>query len=251
MTAATIGTRKNILGSHGPRIIRHSGVKNIVGSKNRTVAAGLIWICALQFFVAQVVVQDAWTTPFSLTTNFISDLGNTECANYPVDGGVYVCSPWHALMNLSFFAQGVIIIAGSFLILSIMRRGVAKLIVFTLLILTGIGMLGVGAFPENVNNKWHVYSAALQFVTGNLALMVVGFTDIVPGVRRVYLVAAAMLGAVGLVATPLFATGNHFGLGVGGMERIAAYTFPIWLVGAGILLVTTVSHGVAHTRLER
>lgn len=227
-------------------------LQEIVGPpKDRTVAAGLIWICALQFFVAQVVVQAAWTTPFSLAINFISDLGNTECANYPANGGAYVCSPWHALMNLSFFAQGVIIIAGSLLVVSLMRRGFARIVIFTLLILTGIGMLCVGAFPENVNNVWHVYSAALQFVTGNLALVVIGFTDIVPGIRPRYRVASAMLGAIGLVATPLFATGNHFGLGVGGMERVAAYTFPIWLIGAGILLVTKISRGIAHTRPER
>jgi len=107
-----------------------------------------------------------------------------------------------------------------------------------LLILTGIGMLGVGIFPENVNNDWHVYSAALQFITGNLALVIIGLTRIIPGVGKVYLTGSVILGVIGLAATALFPAGFHFGLGVGGMERVAAYTFPLWLIWTGFLLVT-------------
>ncbi|MEJ7848755.1 MAG: DUF998 domain-containing protein [Pyrinomonadaceae bacterium] len=208
-------------------------------SKIRIKAAGLIWICAVQFFVAQAVVQAAWTTPFSLATNYISDLGNTACADYPTAGEVaYVCSPLYALMNLSFFLQGVIIIAGTLLIGPLQRRGRAKSFVLILLVLTGIGMLGVGNFPENVNNDGHVYSAALQFITGNLALVVIGLTRIVPRAGKVYLAGSVMLGLTGLAATGLFPTGNDLGLGVGGMERVAAYTFPVWLIWTGLLLVT-------------
>src|SRR3954468_21014564 len=83
----------------------------------RTVRRGaLIWILAIQFFIAQAIVQAAWTTPFSLTANYISDLGNTTCGPYPVESNMYVCSPWHAGINASFIAQGVIILAGIALI---------------------------------------------------------------------------------------------------------------------------------------
>lgn len=215
-------------------------------SKARITAGGLIWMCGVQFFVAQVVVQAAWTTPFSLATNYISDLGNTACANYLTAGGIaFVCSPLFALMNMSFFLQGVIIIAGTMLIWPLLRRGGSKIIVLALLILTGIGMLGVGIFPENVNNDWHVYSAGLQFVTGNLALVIIGITNIIPGVGKTFLGGSIVLGVIGLAATGLFVTGNHFGLGVGGMERVAAYTFPVWLIGAGLLVVLKVRNASA------
>lgn len=195
-------------------------------------------MCAVQFFVAQVIVQAAWTTPFSLTDNYISDLGNTECANYPVGGAAYVCSPLYMVMNLSFFLQGVIIIAGTLFGMPLLRRGVAKIVVVTLLLLTGLGMLGVSVFPENVNNDWHVYSAALQFITGNLTLIVVGLSDIVPGLLRRHRAVSIVLGVAGLAATALFPFGYHLGLGIGGMERIAAYTFPVWLICAGFFIVT-------------
>ncbi len=73
-----------------------------ITTTNTTTTAGIIWICAAQFFVAQVIVQSRWTTSFSWATNYISDLGNTKCGFYPAVTDSYVCSPWHTLMNLSF-----------------------------------------------------------------------------------------------------------------------------------------------------
>ncbi|CAN5371806.1 hypothetical protein BH10ACI2_BH10ACI2_15050 [soil metagenome] len=203
----------------------------------RIRTGALVWMCAAQFFVAQAVVQAAWTTPFSLATNYISDLGNTVCANYPVGGAAYVCSPLYVVMNISFFLQGVIIVVGTLLLMPLMRWGLTKRVVSTLLLLTGFGMLGVGFFPENVNNDWHVYSAALQFITGNLALVVLGASRIVAGANTVQRMVSILLGVTGLAASGLFPNGYHFGFGVGGMERVAAYTFPIWLICAGLLII--------------
>lgn len=201
------------------------------------MAGGTVWICALQFFAAQIIVQAVWTTPFSLATNYISDLGNTACANYPAGSATYVCSPAHFVMNVSFALQGIIIIAGSLLIRPVLRNIASKTVVFALLVLTGLGLIGVGAFPENVNNDAHVYSAGLQFVTGNLALVLAGLTRMMPGTRERYAVFSVLLGVVGLAATVMFPIGIHLGLGVGGMERVAAYTVPVWLIWTGILLV--------------
>lgn len=209
----------------------------------RILLGSLVWTCAIQFFVAQVIVQAAWTTPFSLETNYISDLGNTVCANYPLDSEAYVCSPLHALMNLSFFAQGVIIILGTMLLLPLVCRTTAKGMIVTLLLLTGLGMLGVGAFTENDNNDWHVYSAALQFVTGNLALVIIGVSQTASG--KLYRGWSVLLGTVGLAATALFPVGIHFGLGVGGMERVAAYTFPVWLIASGFCIFFNFRKGPA------
>jgi hypothetical membrane protein len=201
-------------------------------------AAGVVWICAAQFFVAQVVVQSRWTTPFSLATNFISDLGNTNCGPYPAAGGVYVCSPWHALMNASFVLQGVIVVAGAALAWPSLagRRWAAA--AFMLLIITGIGIAGVGLFPEDVNNAAHVTSAGVQFVTGNVAMIVCGVGLRRPGRGRAFVTISIALGVAGLLATVLFVQGYGLGLGVAGMERVAAYTLPVWLVTAGGLMLS-------------
>jgi hypothetical membrane protein len=52
------------------------------------------------FFADQAIVQAASAAPYSLTTNLISDLGNTAC-------GSDICSPLHAFMNTTFVVVGV------------------------------------------------------------------------------------------------------------------------------------------------
>src|SRR5258707_608952 len=127
----------------------------------------VVWMLAIQFFIAQLIVQSAWTTPFSLTTNYISDLGNTTCGPYPVDSSMYVCSPWHAWMNASFILLGVIILVGAALIQRAFPSGRTRTAGLVLLALAGPGEILVGLFPENVNITPHTIGAAAHFVSGN------------------------------------------------------------------------------------
>ena len=207
------------------------------GRPSRTALAGVVWIGAAQFFVAQAVVQSRWATPFSLATNFISDLGNTKCGPYPAEVGSYVCSPWHALMNASFVLQGAIIIAGAALARPAFAGRPWRWLVFPLLVLTALGIAGVGLFPEDVNNPAHVLCAGPQFITGNVAVFVGGIAANRMKRWRAFARVSVALGVTGLLATALFVQGYGLGLGVGGMERVAAYTLPVWLVAAGVLLV--------------
>jgi hypothetical membrane protein len=207
------------------------------GSANRMTTAGVIWTCAAQFFVAQVIAQSRWTTPFSLATNYISDLGNTTCGLYPAVNGSYVCSPWHTLMNISFVLQGVIILSGA----ALARPALAGLrwrsLIFLLLLVTAFGMVGVGLFPEDLNNRGHVISAGTQFITGNAAMIVFGIAANRVKRWRAYAVVSTALGITGLLATALFPQGYGVGMGVAGMERVAAYTLPVWLIISGALMV--------------
>jgi len=88
--------------------------------RTRAVVGGLLWVLAIvQYFLAQLVVAAAWSTPYSLQDNYISDLGNTDCGMFALPHGqpTYVCSPSHGLMNLSFITLGVLAIAGAILLL--------------------------------------------------------------------------------------------------------------------------------------
>ena len=207
------------------------------GRAKRVTTAGVIWTCAAQFFLAQVVAQSRWTTPFSLATNYISDLGNTTCGLYPLVAGAYVCSPWHTLMNMSFVLQGVIILVGAVLARPAFSGRRWAAVVFVLLAVTGLGIAGVGLFPEDVNNRAHVISAGTQFITGNAAMIVFGVAANGDKQWRTFAVVSTALGITGVLATALFAQGYGLGLGVGGMERVAAYTLPVWLITSGVLMV--------------
>ncbi|MEO7908105.1 MAG: DUF998 domain-containing protein [Roseiflexaceae bacterium] len=200
----------------------------------RTIRRGaFVWILAIQFFIAQVIVQAAWTTPFSLTANYISDLGNTTCGPYPVGSNMYVCSPWHAWMNASFIVQGVIILVGIALLYHAFPAGRTRAIGLVLLALAGPGSILVGLFPENVSAIPHAIGAAAHFVSGNLGIAVLGVAIAADRRKLPLAVFSIISGSLGLLATALFISGTYLGTGIGGMERIAAYPLPLWLIVVG------------------
>jgi hypothetical membrane protein len=195
------------------------------------------WIAAIQFFIAQIIVQSAWTTPFSLAANYISDLGNTTCGPYPAGSTMFVCSPWHVWMNASFILLGVIILVGAALIWRAFPSGQARTIGMVLLALAGPGEILVGLFPENVNITPHSIGAAAHFVSGNLGIVVLGGGLAATRRQTPLAIYSIISGSLGLLATALFISGHFLGLGIGGMERLAAYPLPLWLVVIGVSLL--------------
>jgi hypothetical membrane protein len=72
-------------------------------------------------------------------------------------------------------------------------------------------------------------------VAGNIAMIVFGLALAQrPADRGALTVVSLALGALGLSATLLFVTGNFLGLGLGGMERVAAYPMTVWQIIAGL-----------------
>jgi len=196
---------------------------------------------AIQFFIAQSIVQSAWTTPFSLMTNYISDLGKTTCGPYPVGSSMYVCSPWHAGMNASFISLGAIILVGAALIYRTFPSGRTRMVGFLLLALAGPGEILVGLFPENVNITPHTIGAAAHFVSGNLGIVVLGIAIATTRRQTPLAIFSIIVGSVGLLATALFVSGYYLGTGIGGMERIAAYPLPLWLIVVGYVAISGTS----------
>lgn len=201
----------------------------------RIRAGTFLWILAVQFFIVQAIVQAAWTTPFSLAGNFISDLGNTVCAPYPPDSASYVCSPRHGLMNLSFIILGITRIVGAVLVRDAFPSGSLRNGGLGLVAASGLGVILVGLYPENVNGDWHRGGAGLDLVGGNAGIALLGVA--LWRIRRPgFAVYSVVSGVMGLIALWLFMSDRYFGLGIGGMERLAAYPIPIWMIAAGIYL---------------
>ena len=100
--------------------------------------------------------------------------------------------------------------------------------VFSLLILlTGIGAMGVGIFPET--------NPVAHEITSDVAFLFAGLSAIW-GYRLAkspmsYF--SVILGVVNLVAIVLFTANVLFGLGVGGMERMIVYPVVVWATGIG------------------
>jgi hypothetical membrane protein len=197
----------------------------------------IAWASSVQFFVMQAVVQSAWTTPFSLAQNFISDLGNTTCGPYGTESVHYVCSPWHAWMNASFIVLGLGIVLGAALVRAMLPTGRMRSVGLALVALAGPGLIVVGFFPENVNLPIHALGAADQFIIGNLGMVVLGVALVRDRWWRALGAYSIVSGIVGLVATALFVAERFLGLGIGGMERLAAYPLPLWLTVIGVWLI--------------
>jgi hypothetical membrane protein len=197
----------------------------------------IAWLLAAQFFVAQVAVASAWTMPFSLKTRVISDLGNTACGPYPNRSSVIVCSPWHTVMNASFIVVGVTMAAGAVLARSAFKTGWQRQLAVALFVAAGAGVLVVGVYPENENITNHVIGAGINFVGGNAALILFGFAVPPSPSRHWFMWFSITAGIIGLVSTVLFVSRYDFGLGPGGIERVAAYTTTTWQIVAGLILL--------------
>jgi hypothetical membrane protein len=217
------------------------GTENVPGAGRATVVAGgACWaVGAVQYAAAQVVAAGAWTRPYSLKNNYISDLGNTACGMFHVPHGTpyYVCSPSNAVMNASFIIFGVLTIAGALLVQRIWPAGRLARWALILWVLSGLGKIVVGLVPENTRIGLHLIGA-LNVPLESLAILLLSLA-----IRRSSRVLAAIgivVAVVGLAGSFLSTAGQYagsplyLGLGVGGAERLASYPGTLWMLMMGI-----------------
>jgi hypothetical membrane protein len=178
-------------------------------------ARGWSWVLApIVFLLAQLFTALGWSRPYSWATNNISDLGVTSCGPWP-SGQRYVCSPWHAVMNVGFVLTGLLIVSGA--VLGRRSRNSIAGPGCVLVLLTGLAYVVAGFAPADRHENVHVVLAALPiFLLGNAGLVLAALRRSTwsRGLR----VTVLLLGVVGLAAMVLFFGGRYAGLGMGGME---------------------------------
>ena len=201
----------------------------------------IFWILCLQYFAAEAISIIGWRGPYSLSENYISDLGAVGCggAAAGLNGQTgALCSPLHAVMNTSFVLQGLLIVAGALGVGPMFPAG--KLWAGGLLLagLSGLGVFIVGLAPEDAMPAIHYLAAAENLFCSNAAMTLLGVAML--GFRpETRLMGALTLcaGLIGLFGFACLGTHAYLGLGVGGIERITAYPFPLWLAAMGALLL--------------
>jgi hypothetical membrane protein len=200
----------------------------------RLPVGGAAWVLTLLYFVGQIVAQAAWTTPYSLIDSRVSDLGSTACGRTVAN--TFICSPLHAVMNVTFVLTGVLILVGLFLTRTTWPRRRLTTWGLVLLGVAEAGTILVGLSPENVNVLLHIVGA-LNIPAGNVAMILLGLAiwRDRPGMAR-FSVVASVVGLLGLLAGPFLAilTGHGGGLA----ERIALYPLIIWLIVCGLAVLT-------------
>jgi hypothetical membrane protein len=103
-----------------------------------------------------------------------------------------------------------------------------------MMVVSGLGVVIVGAFPENSVPALHGTGAGLSFVLGNVGIIILGLALGRPAPWRLYSLAS---GIIALAALGCFVSRQYLGLGEGGMERIVAYPQTVWLIVTGLYLL--------------
>jgi hypothetical membrane protein len=179
------------------------------------------WALCFQFFVAEQIARMGWPGHYSMSGNWISDLGAAS-------------SPRHWVMNSSFVVQGVLISVGAILMRRLFPAKGSYRIALLLFLVSGVGVLVVGLVPEDSDAQVHRVAALVHLLAGNLAMVLMGLA-MVAGAARVRFrgVITLLAGLLGLTALVLLGLGEK---NVGAFERLAAYPLTLWLTWTGWLM---------------
>ncbi len=189
---------------------------------NASKAGAAIFIGAVQYTIfwimSEVIYSGYGTGGYSEFSNYISDLG----ANCPSAGPCYI-PPSALLYNATIIVLGVLIIVGAYFLQREFHWKPATIMV----VLTGVGAIGVGVFPET-SAALHTISSLITFLFAGLSAVVTsGFQ------KKPMSYFSAILGFLTLAALVLYAGSEYLGLGAGGMERMVVLPVLVWAIGFG------------------
>jgi hypothetical membrane protein len=192
------------------------------------LAGALLFVAAAQFLVGMLFAE-ALYPGYSISGNYISDLGATCNGIFPNAGVCVIHQPTANIFNSSVILLGVLLVIAAY----VFWRSLGWKIFAILVLLTGIGAMGVGVFPET--------APVAHEITSDIAFIFAGISAIwgyrLTKAPMSYF--SVILGVVSLVAIVLFTANVLFGLGVGGMERMIVYPVILWAVGFGSYLLNS------------
>jgi hypothetical membrane protein len=194
---------------------------------NAARAGGLFFLGVAQFTIVWFLSETVYPG-YSVASNYISDLG-TSC---PSTGSCYVPSAWW-IFNSSEVILGFLVILSAYFWYRSFRWKPAT----AFLILTGIGLMGVGVFNESFGVIHDILSLLIFLPLGISSIILFRFQ------RPPLSYFALVLGLITLVSIFLYAPdagvywGGQLGIGPGGLERLIVYPMLVWGLGfAGQLM---------------
>jgi len=182
---------------------------------NGKVAGALIFVAVTQF-VLSVIVSEALYSGYSISGNYLSDLGVGSSS---------------IIFNSSVFLMGLLLIAGAYFL----HRAFGFTMLTVTFVLMAIGSMGVGIFTKDAGTI-HSIAALFFFLFSGLSAIFAVVCSYVHGFKLMktpFSVIAIILGLTELGGFVLFVGGIYFGLGVGGMQRMVLYPVLMWLAGFG------------------
>jgi hypothetical membrane protein len=175
------------------------------------VAGTLVFIAVSQFILGLVVAEALWPE-YSMSKNYISDLGVGSSS---------------AIFNSSIIILGLLLVIGTYFLQRVFNFKVLT----GLLLLTAIGIIGVGVFTEHFGT--------LHSLVSLIALLFGGLSATVSYklLKSPFSILTVILGSMSLGALILYGIHVDLGMGVGGMERMIVYPILVWGAGFGGYLI--------------
>lgn len=164
-----------------------------------------------------IITAEALYPGYSTSQQTISALGAAT-------GPAGAVQPSATIFNGAMILSGLLVLVAAYEL----HRTYGQRLLTTIVVLTGVGVAGVGIFPAQTGAP-HGIAAFLAFGGGGLSALVVA--SVVDGAFRYV---SLVLGVVALVALVAFVTlGGSTALGVGGLERLITYPIQIWVIAFG------------------
>ena len=186
-----------------------------------TLSGTLLYVGGIQWFLG-LLLAESWYPGYSSRIDYVSDLGT---------------GPTAPIYNASVFLLGVCLFLAAYFMMKSMNIRVQPL----LLALTGVGAMGVGVFPANMQPLHSVFTL-IAILFG--ALTAISSYQIQNPPISYF---SVILGLVSLVAVVIFmpylglpfgSTETYLGMTKGSMERWAIWPILAWVIGTGSHMVT-------------
>jgi len=196
---------------------------------SREKVAGVLFFIAATQFVLGFTISEALYSGYSVSANYISDLG---------------IGPSAVIFNSSVFLLGLLLLVGTYFLRHISDFKTVNRLLF----LMAVGAMGVGVFTKHYRTA-HGAVATMAFFFAGLSAMS-SFKVLKKPLSLMSIVLGMMtLGALALFSGGMVTSGSltsdiaydssfYLGLGPGGMEHMILYPALMWLAGFSWHLIT-------------
>lgn len=201
-----------------------TSLTNLVKRFDKTAVSGCFFLIGgIQWFLG-ILAAESWYDGYSSRIDYVSDLGT---------------GPTALIYNLSVFLLGAFMVFGAFFLFKATERKLLPI----LLTISGIGAMGVGIFPANLQ-PMHSIATLLAIMFG--AFAAIGSYSFQSKPMSTIAVALGLMSFILSIAfipylgLPAGSTVTFLGMAKGSLERWAIYPILAWIIGFGGYLMGTV-----------
>ena len=172
--------------------------------------------------------------PYNPVSDTISDLQAVHCGPFQ---GAQVCSPLHAVANLSVAVIGLLMITGSLSLRRALPGGSRRDKAAWLFVIAGLAAFTNAFTPEDVTVAGDAITAFVIFIGTNFGLILIGKAMLAEHRWRGLALSAEALGSLGVASIILDVLGFGTVMGEGLIEWLVIAPFLIWAPAVGLRVI--------------